>query len=175
MTEGRPVLGECYRLISAVDLRSVDSINRMTTLMSGGLSWVRRHPWLVGALLLLISVSGYALYLFQPHGYRNLERLESLANRCTSMGSSIAQVSDCFRRAGIEFSALPKAEEEYRVYFDGRGRITAHKGDIPMTAMTRSGATGPFPCGRADVQIVLVFGPDEKLRDRSVKRAYTCP
>jgi hypothetical protein len=147
----------------------------MTTSMSSGLSWVRRHPWLVSALLLLISVSGYAVYRFQPHGYRNLERLESLANRCTSPGSSIADVNDCFRRAGIEFSVLPKAEEEDPVYYDGRVRITAHKGDIPMTALTHSGATGPFPCGRADVQIVLVFGPDERLRDRSVKRVNTCP
>ncbi len=76
---------------------------------------------------------------------------------------------------GIEFSVLPKAEEEYPVYYDGRVRITAHKEDIPMTALTRSGATGPFPCGRADVQIVLVFGPDERLRDRSAKRVNTCP
>jgi hypothetical protein len=147
----------------------------MTTFVSGGLRWVRRHPWLVSTLFLLISVAGYAVYRLQPHGYRNLERLESLANRCTSTGSSIADVGDCFRRAGIEFSALPKAEEEYTVYYDGRVRMTAYKGDIPMTALTRSGATGPFPCGRADVQIVLVFGPDERLRDRTVKRVNTCP
>ena len=130
---------------------------------------------MAGALLLFISVSGYAVYLFQPHGYRNLERLESTANRCTLTSSSIADVSDCFRQEGIQFSALPKAQEETLIYSDGRVRITAHKGDTPMTAMTRSGATGPFPCGRVDVQIVLVFGQDEMLRDRSVKRVYICP
>jgi hypothetical protein len=147
----------------------------MTISMSACLSRFRRYPWLVGGLLLFMSASGYVVYLFQAHGHRNLERLESLANRCTSLGASITDVGDCFRRAGIEFSALPKAEEEYTLYFDGRVRITAHKGEIPMTASTRSGAIGPFPCGRADVQIVLLFGPDERLRDRSVKRVYTCP
>jgi hypothetical protein len=139
------------------------------------LSWSRRHPWLVGGLILIASILGYAIHLFQPHGYRNLERLESLANRCTLLGASLADVSECFRRADIEFSSLPKAAVEDILYFDGRVRITAHKGDIPMIAMTRSGATGPFPCGRVDVQIVLVFGSDERLRDRSLKRTYTCP
>jgi hypothetical protein len=143
--------------------------------MSACLSWLGRHPWLTGGLLLLMSISGYAVYLFQPHGYRNLERLESLANRCTSAGTTITDVGDCFRRAGIEFSTLPKAVEENPLFFDGQARITAHKGDTPMVASTRSGATGPFPCGRADVHIVVVFGPDERLRDRSVKRIYTCP
>jgi len=147
----------------------------MTISMSACLSRLRRHPWLAGGLLPLMSVSGYAVYLFQPHGYRNLERLESLANRCSSAGRSITDVSDCFRRAGIESSVLSRAEQEYPLYFDGRVRITAHKGDSWMTALTHSGATGPFPCGRADVQIVLVFGPDEKLRDRLVKRSYSCP
>ena len=71
-----------------------------------------------------MSVSGYAIYLFQPYGYLNLERLEGLANSCTSAGSSITDVGDCFRRAGIEFSALPKAEEEIPLYFDGRVRLS---------------------------------------------------
>ncbi|HTR24053.1 MAG TPA: hypothetical protein VMI10_08710 [Terriglobales bacterium] len=44
-----------------------------------------------------------------------------------------------------------------------------------MTAMTRSGANGPFPCGRVDAQIVLIFGPDQKLRDRVIKRERVCP
>ena len=43
-----------------------------------------------------------------------------------------------------------------------------------MLAATHSGATGGFPCGRSDVQIVVVFRPDKKLRDRLVKRVLTC-
>lgn len=148
----------------------------MSSSMSSCLNWCfRRHPWLTAAVLLLTSVSGYAVYLFQPRGYGNLERLEGLANGCTSAGASITDVGDCFRRTGIEFSMLPEAAKEYPLYFDGRTSIIAHRGDIPMTALTRSGATGPFPCGRVEMQIVLVFGPDEKLRDRSVKRTSTCP
>ena len=122
----------------------------MTNSMSACLCGFKRHPWLKGGLLVLMLVLGGAVYLSQPHGYRNLERLENLANRCTSPSASMADVGDCLRRSGIEFSALPKAEEDEPVYFDGRVRITAHKGDTPMTASTHSGATGPFPCGRAD-------------------------
>jgi hypothetical protein len=147
----------------------------MTATTSACWSWPRRHPWLAIAVLLLVSILGYLAYLFQPHGYRNLERLEGLANRCTSLGASIADVSSCFQTAGIEFTAYPRANEEAPLFFNGRVTITAHKGDIPMVAATRSGAHGPFPCGRVDLHIVLVFGADERLRDRFVERSYTCP
>jgi hypothetical protein len=144
--------------------------------MSPRWSWPRRHPSLTAALFLFTSVLGYAIYLFQPHGYGNLERLEKVANRCTSPGASTVDVSTCFQSAGIAFTVLPKANQEDHLFSDGRVNLTAHKGDTPMVASTHSGANGPFPCsGRVDLQIVLVFGPDERLRDRLVKRFYTCP
>jgi hypothetical protein len=137
--------------------------------------WPRRHPWLAVISLLLVSALGYVIYLFQPHGYHNLERLESLANGCTSPGASIADVGNCLRATEIQFNEYPKANEEDPLVFNSRVSITAHKGDIPVLAVTHSGANGPFPCGEVDLQIVLVFGSDEKLRDRSVERVYTCP
>ena len=100
--------------------------------------------------------------------------MEKLANICTSPGVSVGEVETCFRSAGIEFTRLPKALDETPLYFDGKTQITAHKGDLPMVASTHSGATGGFPCGRTDVQIVLVFGLNERLRDRSVKIVATC-
>jgi hypothetical protein len=56
----------------------------------------------------------------------------------------------------------------------GRQNIYVHNGD------TKHGRYDGFGCPRAylwqgGLQIVLVFGLDQKLRDRLVKRFYTYP
>ena len=78
---------------------------------------IRRHPWLVIAVRLLVFVLGYFAYLFQPHDHRNLDRLEGLANRCTPFGAPLADVNRCFRTAGIEFTELRKTNEEVPTLF----------------------------------------------------------
>ena len=139
-------------------------------------SWLRRHPGLAVFFLVLILALGYTVYLFQPHGYRNLQRLENLANGCTSPGKNVADVRACFQATAIapkiEFAPYPIESDEEPPLISG---LLAHKGDTVMATTTQSGASGPFPCGRVDLQIVLVFGPNERLRDRLVKRFYTCP
>jgi hypothetical protein len=119
---------------------------------------------------------GYTVYLFQPHGYRNLQRLENLANGCTSPGKNIVEVRACFQATAI----APKIDfEPYLIESDEAppliSGLLAHKGDTVMATTTQSGAIAPFPCGRVDLKIVLVFGSDERLRERLVKRFYTCP
>jgi hypothetical protein len=147
----------------------------MAISMSFFLSWVRRHPGLAIFLLLLMAVLGYVFYLFQPHGYRNLERLENLANRCTPPNASVVQVRECFREAGVQLQTDAIENDEENPIVSGPQNIYVHKGDTMMSGTTNSGANGPIPCGRADSRIVVVFGPDQKLRDRMVKRFYTCP
>lgn len=147
----------------------------MTVMAPVGWSWPRKHPRPTIAALLLVGVVAYVVYRLQPHGYRNLERLEKLANSYTVTGGSVVDVSSCFQAGGIEFTTYPRAIQETPFFFNGQRRIVAHRGEIFIVASTRSGASGPFPCGRADLHIVLVFAIDEKLRDRLVERSYTCP
>jgi hypothetical protein len=162
-------------LISSTFARERHFKVKTKTSMSAFLSWLRRHPILAILLLLLSAVLGYVGYLFQPHGYRNLERLETLANRCTPPSASVAYVQECFREGGLQLTTESVANDEENPIVSGRQNLYAHKGDTVLAGTTNSGANGPIPCGRADLQIVLVFGPDQKLRDHMVKRFYTCP
>lgn len=75
----------------------------------------------------------------------------------------------------MELRTEPVKRDEESFFVSGRHNISVHKGDTVMATTTQSGAHGPFPCGRADLQIVLVFGSDEKLRDRLIERFYKCP
>lgn len=139
------------------------------------LNWPRRHSLLTSFLLLLAVALGYLVYLFQPHGYRNLERLEYLASRCSQSDASLGNAQACFREAGIAVQTEAVGSNEENPIISGRQNIYVHKGDTIVTGTTNSGAHGPIPCGRVDLQIVLVFGSDQRLRDRMVKRVYTCP
>jgi hypothetical protein len=51
--------------------------------------------------------------------------------------------------------------------------ITAEPGDRVMWARLETDAS-QFPCGY-DIEVVLVFGPDEKIKDQYVHRSRVCP
>jgi hypothetical protein len=108
------------------------------------LSWLIRHPRLAIFLLLLMAALGYVVYLFQPHGYRNLERLEAMANRCTPPGGSVIYVRECFREAGMQLMIEAIGSGEEGRLFSGRQNIYAHKGDTVLAGTTNSGVARAY-------------------------------
>ena len=72
----------------------------------------------------------------------------------------------------IEFSEQEQESDEL-VFQSPDKRINARPGDGVIVSRWRAPASS-FPCGY-DMEIILLFGPDGKLKDNYISRFPMCP
>jgi hypothetical protein len=144
---------------------------RVTTLMQK--SWFRLHPWRTGILVIVCAGAGYFVYLCLPHGYRQLEGLESRLERLTPQGASIVDVRAGLSHEGIEYREWAQ-ESAAPLLSDGSGvKIAATRGEYVISSRHPTEAW-QFPCGE-QLDIIIVFDGQNRLTRRYIGRFHMCP
>jgi hypothetical protein len=136
-------------------------------------SWFRAHPWRTGLLVLAGLAAGYFIYLCLPHGYRQLEQLESRLEQLTPQGARIDQVRAGLLHERIEYREWVQ-ESEAPLLSDRSGvRISANAGEHVISSRHPTDAW-QFPCGE-QLNIILVFDEQSRLIRRYIGRFHMCP
>jgi hypothetical protein len=136
-------------------------------------SWFRRHPWRTGILVIVCGAAAYFVYLCLPHGYRQLEQLESRLEHLTPQGARIADVRAGLSREGIQYWEQVQ-EQGGPLLSDGSGvKISANAGEYVISSRHPTEAW-QFPCGE-QLNIVLVFDGQNRLIRRYIGRFHMCP
>jgi hypothetical protein len=107
-----------------------------------------------------------------PRGMTELSRQESELQTALPLHMRLQDARSMLMAKGIE--AVDFVENSEGVVFQGPDkRITAHAGDRVLSGRSQTSASS-FPCSY-EIQVVLVFGPDETLEERYVRRFPICP
>jgi hypothetical protein len=136
-------------------------------------SWFRLHPWRTGMLVIACFAAGYFVYLCLPHGYRQLEQLESRLEQLTPQGARIEDVRAGLSHEGIEYREWVQ-ESAAPLLSDGSGvKIAANPGEYVISSRHPTEAW-QFPCGE-QLNIILVFDGQNRLIRRYIGRFHMCP
>ncbi len=106
-----------------------------------------------------------------PSGMTELATQEKDLQEALPVGMGLEGARAVLRSKGIEF--YEHGETSQAVVLEQDRRITAAAGDRVISARIETEA-GQFPCGYA-ITVVLLFGPDERLKDQYVHRLRICP
>src|SRR4029077_501785 len=107
-----------------------------------------------------------------PRGMAELTTQEKSLQDAIPIGIGMEGARAVLRSKGIQFQE--QTETSQAVVLDRRERnITAAAGDRGISARLETEAS-QFPCGY-DIEVVLLFGPDERLKDQYVHRLRLCP
>jgi hypothetical protein len=169
ITPPQAVLAGNAALYSAVAL-----IGLVVLPNSLGVAAMRRvAAWLVAPTLLLISLACVpAFNRLWPRGLDQLSKNEDQLREALPVGMGLDQARAVMRSKGIDFREQAEASET-TVLERGNTSITAEPGDRVMSARLETNAS-QFPCGY-DIEVVLLFGRDEKMRSQYVHRLRLCP
>jgi hypothetical protein len=101
-----------------------------------------------------------------------LARQESDLQKVIPLGMSLNEARSVLKLRGIQFteSAEPIGG---LVLQNGPTTITAQSGDTVLVSRFQTEAF-KFPCGY-DMEIVLLFGSDGKVKERYIRRFPMCP
>jgi hypothetical protein len=107
-----------------------------------------------------------------PHHMAELVQQESELQNAIQLGMGLEQVRDVLKSRKIQFneSAEPTGS---LVLHNSQANITAQSGDTVLVSRFQTEAF-EFPCG-CDMQIVLLFGHDGKVKERYIRRFPMCP
>jgi hypothetical protein len=108
-----------------------------------------------------------------PHGFAELARHEQSLRDAFPEGITLNSARDVLRSRGI--ASYENAEVDGGMVFDdGRGtRIQASKGELVISARLETDAY-VYPCGYY-IEILLIFGTDERMRQQYIHRGRLCP
>lgn len=113
-----------------------------------------------------------ALNPLWPQGMTELAKQETELQAAFPLGIELSRTRAILQAKGIEF--LEQTETSDRVVLKGIDRsIKAAAGDQVVSARFQTNAYS-FPCGY-DMEIVLVFGRDDKLKQQYIHRFPMCP
>jgi hypothetical protein len=113
-----------------------------------------------------------ALNPLWPRGMLELTRQEKLLQDALPLGMGMDGARAVLRSKGIQFQE--QTETSLAVLLNRQDKsITAAAGDRVISARLETEAS-QFPCGY-DIEVVLLFGPDERLKDQYVHRLRLCP
>jgi hypothetical protein len=128
---------------------------------------------LVVPVVILIGLSWVpALNPLWPRGMSELTTQEKVLQNALPMGIGLEAARAVLRSKGIQFQE--QTETSQAVVLDRQDRsITAAAGDRVISARLETEAS-QFPCGY-DIEVVLLFGQDERLKDQYVHRLRLCP
>ena len=136
-------------------------------------SCLRRRPLRTGILLIACGATAYFVYLYLPHGYRQLEQLESRLEQLTQQGARIADVRAGLSREGIQYWEQVQ-ESAAPLLSDGSGvKISAKPGEYVISSRHPTDAW-QFLCGE-QLNIILVFDGQQRLIRRYIGRFHMCP
>lgn len=124
------------------------------------------------AAVLIGLVCSPALNPIWPRGMTELTKQEKLLHDALPVGLGMDGARAVLRSKGIQFQE-ETATSKAVVVNRPDGSITAAAGDRIISARLETEAS-QFPCGY-DIEVVLLFGPDEKMKDRYVHRLRLCP
>jgi hypothetical protein len=137
-------------------------------------SALRRTAVVVGVPALILSCLAFspALNPTWPQGMNELANTEKRLQDALPLGMDIQQARTVLQSSGLKFDE--ENEGASRVVLSREDKVvTASAGDRLLFSRSHTEA-GQFPCGY-DMQIVLLFGQDQKLKDRYVHRLRICP
>jgi hypothetical protein len=178
-------------LIQALLLKGADSAlailianfvvySALTFVITSGSSKVQRtaesgrvNLWLafsVGVLVCLACIP--TLDPLWPTGMTLLARREAQLHEILPLGMDLEEARRVLRSQGIVFGERVEESDEVVLTRPGTS-ISATAGDRVVFAQIQTNA-GQFPCGYR-IDVVLVFGKQEKLRDRFIHRFPICP
>ncbi|MFZ0955365.1 MAG: hypothetical protein WAN60_03415 [Candidatus Sulfotelmatobacter sp.] len=107
-----------------------------------------------------------------PHSFGELARQEADLQRAIPVGATLDQARLQLDSRQIKFRE--EIEDSPRtILSNGETLVTAGNGDRVLSSRFETNAY-QFPCWY-DFQIVLLFGPDGKLKDRYIHRFRICP
>jgi hypothetical protein len=107
-----------------------------------------------------------------PQAMAQLTRQEKELRQALPVGIGVEATRAVLRSKGIEFSDNTETAQGI-VFDDGKGhRIIAALGNRVLAARQHTEAWA-FPCGY-DIQLVLLFGQDEKLSQEYIERSRVC-
>lgn len=136
-------------------------------------SWFRLHPWRTGVLVIACLAAAYFVYLCSPHGYRQLEQLESRLDQLTPQGARVEDVRAGLSQEGIEYREWLQ-ESAAPLLWDASGiKIAANPGEHVVSSRHPTEAW-QFPCGE-QLNIILVFDGQNRLIRRYIGRFHMCP
>lgn len=113
-----------------------------------------------------------ALNPLWPRGMSELTKQERTLQDALPVGMGMDGARAVLRSEGIQFQEETETSQAAVINRSGKS-ITAAAGDRVISARLETEA-GQFPCGY-DIEVVLLFGPDERMKDRYVHRLRLCP
>ncbi len=113
-----------------------------------------------------------ALNPLWPRGMAELTRQEKVLQDALPMGMGLEGARAVLRSKGIQFQEATETSQAVLLKRQDKS-ITAAPGDRVISARLETEAS-QFPCGY-DIEVVLLFGPDERLKDQYVHRLRLCP
>ena len=135
--------------------------------------WRRAIPWLaipVGVLVCLACIP--TLDPLWPIGMTQLARREAQLQEDLPLGMDLGQVREVLRSQKIQFTERVE-ESNSVVLMRPDSTITASAGDRTVFGEIQTEAAS-FPCGYR-IDFVLLFGGEEKLKQRYIRRFRVCP
>jgi hypothetical protein len=133
----------------------------------------RVNIWLavpVGVLVVLASVP--TLDPLWPTGMTQLARQEALLHEILPVGMDMDQAREVLRSQGIQFWEHIEKYDNI-IFTRPEGSISAASGDTVISAQIWTKA-GQFPCSYR-IDVVLLFGKEQRLTQRSIHRIRICP
>lgn len=107
-----------------------------------------------------------------PSGMTELTKQEKTLQDDLPIGIGIDRARAVLHSKGIQFNE--EAETSLTVVVQESDRsVTAAAGDRVISARLETEAS-QFPCGY-DIEVVLLFSPDEKMKDQYIHRLRLCP
>jgi hypothetical protein len=154
--------GAAYVVIFVVRRKATVETIRLTTIRS------------VAPVAILIGLSCVpALNPMWPRGLESLATQERELQQAVPLGMGLDVARSVLRSKGMQFREDIETSQTV-VLNDGRGlSITAAPGEHVVSARLQTEARA-FPCGY-DIQVVLLFGQNETMRQQYVHRLRLCP
>jgi hypothetical protein len=107
-----------------------------------------------------------------PVGMADLAKQKRELQQALNPSVNLQDARSVLNNRHVEFGE--QLQESDALVFQGSDkRINAEAGDRVIVSRWRTSAWS-FPCGY-DMEIILLFGPDEKLKDRYIRRFPLCP
>jgi hypothetical protein len=122
--------------------------------------------------LLIGLVSTPALNPLWPRGMTELTKQEKALQDALPVGTGMDGARAVLRSKGVQFQEETETSKEVVVNRSDKS-LTAAAGDRVISARLETEAS-QFPCGY-DIEVVLLFGPDERMKDQYVHRLRLCP
>lgn len=124
------------------------------------------------AIILICLASVPALNPLAPRGLAELAEQERELQNALPLGMGLDHARAVLRSKGIRYQEETQTSEAVVLKREGK-EITADVGDQVLFARLDTKAS-QFPCGY-ELEMVLLFGRDEKLKQQHIQRLRQCP